>query len=245
MSESTELVAAKEETSLTSWSLKPSSFSEAITICEYLAKSLIIPKNFQGKPHDIFVAMNKGASLGLDVFQSMEGIPIINGRAFMEVDTMKAIVLASGLCTKLERKPLTTPDGKFDGYECTVGRKGVGEHTERMTMAMAQKAEFLTRTDVWKKFPQRMMAHRAMGYALRELFSDLFKGMRPNFPEDIELIQDTAAIPAENTPQGGVDRILADFNMEEIILDDATPSSANSSSASSASSAEAEETDAA
>jgi len=71
---------------------------------------------------------------------------------------------------------LTGTPGKDDWTaSCTVKRKGQDPITQTFSWAEAKRAE-LTSKDPWKKYPRRMLAWRARGYAFRDTFPDVLSG---------------------------------------------------------------------
>jgi hypothetical protein len=59
--------------------LVPKTMNEAIKYAKLLATSSMVPKQFQGKPEDILVAVQWGAEVGLPAMSALQGIAVING----------------------------------------------------------------------------------------------------------------------------------------------------------------------
>ena len=76
-------------------SLAPRTIQEALDFSAYLAKSDLIPRDYQNKPHNIFVAVQYGMELGLPPMQALQGIAVINGRPSMWGDAVLAVVMVS------------------------------------------------------------------------------------------------------------------------------------------------------
>src|SRR5690606_33388584 len=81
-----------------SFTLSPRSLDEAMRFSEMLAKSSIVPKEFQGNPGNILVAVQWGMELGLQPMQAMQNIAVINGRPALWGDAVIALVRSSPLC---------------------------------------------------------------------------------------------------------------------------------------------------
>ena len=58
----------------------PQTMGEAIQFSEMLAKSQMVPKQYQGKPEDILVAVQWGYEIGLAPLQALQNISVINGK---------------------------------------------------------------------------------------------------------------------------------------------------------------------
>ena len=74
------------------FSLTPKTLDEAMKYSEMLAKSSIVPKNYQGKAGDILVAVQMGHELGLKPIQSLQNIAVINGKPCIYGDACMALV---------------------------------------------------------------------------------------------------------------------------------------------------------
>lgn len=62
------------------FSLTPQSLDEALRFADMLSKSSIVPKDYQGNPGNVIVAIQWGAELGLAPLQAMQSVAVINGR---------------------------------------------------------------------------------------------------------------------------------------------------------------------
>jgi hypothetical protein len=133
----------------------------------------MIPKEFQNNPQKCFVAIYKGAVLGLDAFTALQRISVINGRATIWGDTALALVKKSGLLISFKEEIIE--NDKMVAI-CTVQRKGEEEHISKFTQNDAVTAG-LWGNNVWKKYPKRMLKYRARAYALRDVFADVLDGL--------------------------------------------------------------------
>lgn len=157
------------------FAIMPTSYKEVEILSARLAKSPIIPKAYQNQPESIFTAILMGMNHGLDPMTSLQTIDVVNGTPAMRTSMMRALVMRSGICEILETDAIIE-NGKYIGHTCTVKRKGQKEHTVKFTLAMADMAD-LRGKDNWKKYPARMCEHRAVSYALKDVFSDVLFGM--------------------------------------------------------------------
>lgn len=53
----------------------PANFQEAMDIAEIMSRSQLIPKNFQGRPNDVVVAMMWSHTLGIPTVQGLSTSP--------------------------------------------------------------------------------------------------------------------------------------------------------------------------
>lgn len=195
--------------------LAPQNMPEALQFAEVLAKSTIVPRDYQGKPANILVAMLQGMELGLGPIQALQGIAVINGRPSVWGDTLLAIVQGSGL---LEGFSETQTD---DAATCVVKRKGIGEATRVFTVADAKKAGLWGKQGPWSQYPKRMMQMRARSFALRDMFADVLRGIQSAEEQQDIPIEVTATLVPE--PASQPLQIAAPNPAEAHIEDDEQP----------------------
>lgn len=152
----------------------PQTLAECVQYAELISKSGLVPKDFRGKPQDIVVAIQWGNELNLAPMQSLQNISVVNGRPSMWGDSLLALVRADSRCMGINE----TVEG--DVATCTVKRlladKSIEEITRTFSKAEAIKAKLWGR-HTWEAYPQRMLAMRARGFALRDAFPDVLKGI--------------------------------------------------------------------
>lgn len=153
-------------------SLAPRTFAEAVTFAKMLEQSSFIPAAFKGKSGDILAAIQFGFELGVGPMQALQNIAVINGKPSVYGDLALALVQASGKLAYLKE----TDDGTV--ATCIVRRVGDEEnHTVTFSNADAAKAGLAGKTGPWTQYPQRMRMFRARGFALRDKFADVLKGL--------------------------------------------------------------------
>jgi hypothetical protein len=154
-----------------SFSLAPQTFDEALRFAEVMSKSNIVPKDYQGNPGNILVAVQWGMEIGLQPLQAMQNIAVINGRPSIWGDSMLALVQGSGLMEYINE---TQSDS---GCVCVVKRKGLPETIREFSVEDAKKAGLWNKSGPWANYPKRMMQMRARAFALRDTFADVLRGM--------------------------------------------------------------------
>ena len=177
--------------------LEPTNTHEALELADRLAKSQLIPKNFQGRPNDVFVAMRWSRNLGMPIVQGLQNIAVINGRPSIWGDAALAIVKASGLLESFKE----TLAGMGDSMTatCTIVRKNeVEPYTASFSVYDAKLAGLWGKQGPWKQYPKRMLALRARGFALRNAFPDILLGI--GIAEEEQDITPAETATAEPTP---------------------------------------------
>lgn len=153
----------------------PQSIEEVYRLAGLCVKSGMAPKSFNGNAEAVTVAILTGLELGVPPMQALQGIAVINGHPSVWGDLAIALVLGSDVCEYVQEEM------NEDGTEaiCTVKRKDqTTTHTRKFSLEDAKAAGLLGKQGPWKTYPKRMLQMRARSWALRDVFSDVLKGLR-------------------------------------------------------------------
>lgn len=146
-------------------------FEIAKRIAHTLAQSTLVPESYFGRANDCFVAINMGAELGLEPFQAIQSIAVIDNKPCLYGDGLIGVVRSSPLCLWIEES------GDDKSATCKTQRKGdPNPITATYTMDDAVRAGINNKPN-WKKHPKRMLQMRARAYCLRDAYPDLLKGL--------------------------------------------------------------------
>jgi len=195
----------------------PVTLDEAMRFSEMLAKSSMVPKQYQNKPEDVLVAVQWGKELGLAPLQALQNIACINGKPSVYGDAALALVQASPLCEGIEERMEGegTPNPQA---VCVAHRKGRKPVVATFSVEDAKRAGLWGKQGPWTSYPKRMLAMRARGFALRDAFPDVLKGLisaeeaadypdeakprpttKPANPLDLVAKPEPVAIPAQTS----------------------------------------------
>lgn len=170
------------------------SFDDAYRFATMVAKSDFAPKDFKGKPQSCLLAIQHGSEIGLSPMQSLQNIACINGRPAIWGDAALALCLASPVCDGIHE--LIEGEGDNMTAVCKTSRKGKDANVvARFSVADAKKAGLWGKTGPWTQYPKRMLQLRARGFALRDAFPDVLKGL-----VTAEEAQDYPVTPATPEP---------------------------------------------
>jgi hypothetical protein len=151
-------------------------FADAMKFGETVANSEFAPKDFRGKPASCMLAIQAGAEIGLAPLQALQSIAVVNGRPAVYGDAALAVVKASPVCEYVIES--VEGDGEQMVATCTAQRRGYPQPTvSKFTVADAKKAGLWGKTGPWSQYPRRMLQMRARGFALRDCFPDVLKGL--------------------------------------------------------------------
>ncbi|TBZ81382.1 hypothetical protein [Rhizobium leguminosarum] len=207
----------------------PQTFEETMRIGRAVVASGLAPAALIGKLEGepaaaaVAVAIMSGAELGLKPMVSLRSFTVINGKPALYGDGLINVVRMSGKVAYL-RTGCEERGGKMVGF-CEAKRLDTGEDKRvEFSQADAERAglwqtkavvvkwnkwdkknEEKANDSPWYRFPQRMLAWRAAGYCLRELFGDVLGGIRDEFEvreiAEAEKMRDiTPPAAAENKP---------------------------------------------
>ena len=151
-------------------------FDDAMRFGKMLSESDFAPKDFRGKPASCVLAVQYGSEIGLSPMQAIQCIAVINGRPSIWGDAALAIAMASPVCEFV--REVVDGDGDKMVATCTAKRRGYPEATVSVfSMADAKRAGLAGKTGPWTQYPRRMVQLRARGFALRDAFPDVLKGL--------------------------------------------------------------------
>jgi hypothetical protein len=213
----------------------PTTLTEAMTFSDMLANSSMVPKAYQGKPQDILVCVQWGMEMGLAPMQALQNIAVINGKPSVYGDAAMALVQASPICEDVEEyfENEGTPNPVA---VCVAKRKNRKPVTARFSVEDAKRAGLWGKQGPWSAYPKRMMQMRARGFALRDAFPDVLKGMitveeaqdypeeakprpvaRPANPLDLVARPEPSATPVATSDPVIIEAALADTVEPELV----------------------------
>lgn len=206
----------------------PATLTEAIQFSDMLSSSSMVPKAYQGKPQDILVCVQWGYEMGLAPMQALQNIAVINGKPSVYGDAMMALVQASPVCEDVEEyfENEGTPNPVA---VCIAKRKNRKPVIAKFSVEDAKRAGLWGKQGPWSAYPKRMMQMRARGFALRDAFPDVLKGLisaeeaadypdeakprpvaKPANPLDMVAKPEPVAIPVQTSDPVIIEAALAD-----------------------------------
>jgi len=180
------------------------SFNELMRFAEIAAGSGMVPKDYAGRPGAILIAVQMGSELGLSPMQAIQNIAVVNGRPSVWGDALLGLVKASPVCDDV----VETLEGEGDKMTaiCVAKRKGKSPVEARFSVQDAKDAGLWSKPGPWKQYSKRMLQMRARGFALRDAFPDVLRGLitaeeAADIPQDDFRKSVSNQKPADVTPQ--------------------------------------------
>ena len=156
--------------------LSLATMADAMAFAEMVSQTEFAPKDFRGKPAACLMAIQHGSEIGLSKMQSLQSIAVVNGRPTIYGDAALAVCLASVVCEYVTE----SVDGEGDRMvaTCSAQRRGYpAPITSTFSVADAKAAGLWGKQGPWSQYPKRMLAMRARGFALRNAFADVLRGL--------------------------------------------------------------------
>lgn len=210
-------------------SFAPRNLQEAFQFADMVLESGMAPKAyteiFKGKTGKeleqasaqarsaVVVALQLGIELGFAPMQSLQSIANINGNPSVWGDAALALVMSSGLLEYIKEDDFETIKANKKAV-CIVKRKGDPEEKKiTFTYQDAMDAGIFDR-GVWKTYKPRMCMMRSRGFALRDKFPDVLKGLKLA-EEVMDYDIDVPQAQPQPKPQG---QIAVPQTLAEVIL---------------------------
>nr|WP_321985370.1 recombinase RecT [uncultured Lichenicoccus sp.] len=155
--------------------LQPQTFQELVRFAEMAASSDLMPPNYKGKPANIMLAVQMGSELGLSPMQAIQNIAVIQGRPAVWGDALLGLVRKDQRCKDVAET--LTGEGEARVATCIVKRAGSSDVVRTFSVADARRAGLWDKQGPWKQYPDRMLQMRARGFACRDAFPDVLRGL--------------------------------------------------------------------
>lgn len=171
-----------------------STIDGAFRIATAMSKTDMIPKHFQNKPTDCFLALQISKRMNIDVFAVLQNLYVVHGTPAFSAKFLIGMANKSGT--------FSTPimfrwTGSGDELSATAYAKHASSGEEvnfEFSMADA-KAEGYTKNPKYKSMPKLMLAYRAA-----TLFTRLYCPETAMGIQTIEEIEDMQVAKGESTP---------------------------------------------
>lgn len=141
---------------------------------QFVCKSGLAPKGME-TPEACIIAMQIGAEIGLKHMQSIQSIAVINNRPSVWGDSVKGLILATGICEDFQE--YFEGEGDKLVAHCKIKRRGMSWVHQTFSVADAKQADLTKKQGPWQQYPKRMLQMRARGFACRDAFPDALRGL--------------------------------------------------------------------
>lgn len=156
---------------------------EMLRMASMMIQSKLVPSSFK-TPQEVVVAMNMCREVGLPYSTGIQKMAVINGRAAMWGEAVRALVFASGKVKSFTERI----EGEGDGRVCVMRCERndiIGEIEIRYGVEHAKAAGLWKKAGPWTTSPEDMLSHKAFSRIAKRLFGDKMMGM-----DMVEEVQD-------------------------------------------------------
>jgi hypothetical protein len=175
-------------------------------VSQRVTNTPFVPKALQGKPEAVLACILYGAEMGIGPMQSLNSIHVIEGRAAMSPELMRAMVARHGHRIDVIENSNTACEMK--GVRNDTGSSA----TVRWTMEDAKMAGLAGKNN-WKTYPRAMLMARCTSELCRILFPDIIAGLSytPEEIASIEGIEIEETAPVMQIEEAVVEEVVAEI----------------------------------
>lgn len=158
----------------------PKTFGEQMHFAEVISQAKgMLPRAYEGNPANVLVAVQYGASLGIEPMAALQNIDVIQGTPTLSAKAVAAMVRAAGHRLYLDE------DETNKAVTCTIIRADDKDHPFRAVRDMAWAQQMgLTSKDNYKKQPMTMLMWRAITACANKACPELFLGLGGAYTAD-------------------------------------------------------------
>lgn len=183
---------------------KCETFDEMLRGAELFAKSVFVPKDFQGNPGNCLIAMDLAFSLGIKPTAIFPHLYVINGRPALSAQFMIALVNRSGQFSRIQWDEGADGFVEFEAYGKTrrlpnywaqahFTELATGEtfYSTRVDLELARANGWLTKNESkWKTIPREMCRWRSASWLAKNYCPEAILGL-----EFADEVADYDAVP--------------------------------------------------
>lgn len=154
-------------------------FEGAVRMATALAKSTIVPKDYQNNASNTLIAIEVASRLNTSPLMIMQNLFVVNGRPGWSSSFLGGMINGSGKFKTNVQYEMEN-EGDKDKMECRAfvkDNKGDMLYGPWITMQMAKDEGWLSKTgSKWKTMPEVMIRYRALSFFSRLHCADLTMG---------------------------------------------------------------------
>ncbi|WP_173386547.1 hypothetical protein [Ruminococcus flavefaciens] len=151
------------------------SFRESYKLASVLAKSSLVPQQYQGKTEDCALAIDMAERMGVSPLMVMQSLYVVKGKPSWSGQACMSFIKAK----YGDAQPVYTGQRGTDTRGCFVRViKPDGEVIEgtEVTIAMAKSEGWMSNSK-WKNMPEQMLAYRAAAFFARVYCPEILMGV--------------------------------------------------------------------
>lgn len=154
-------------------------FDQTARVAAMLAKSTIVPQNYQGKPEDCFIAVEMAARMNTSPIFVMQNLYVVKGKPSWAGQACMAMINACGKFKSVKHVYTGTKGTDNRGCYVTAVRISDGETVNgtEVTIKLAKDEGWMTNSK-WKNMPEQMLGYRAASFFARMYCPEALMGLQ-------------------------------------------------------------------
>lgn len=179
-----------------SW-LDPEKFNHMARVAAVLAKSTVVPQNYQGKPEDCLIALDMANRIGTNPLMVMQNLYVVKGKPAWSGQACDTLIKNCGLFTSVNHVRTGVVGEDSRGCYYVAKRTDTGEEVKgvEVTVGMAKAEGWYSSNPKWRNLTELMLVYRAAAFFAREYCPGVLMGCQT----DIEIVDATAKATATST----------------------------------------------
>lgn len=155
------------------------SFADDWKIATQLAKSSILPKEYQGHPENVLLAMGMSRKTDIDLITVTNNLRQVNGNLEWKGSFISALIEKSGKYKDMDFVYIGEPNTDEWGcyMEATRIRDGKKIKGTTITIKMSKAEGWYNRNKKWETMPEQMLLYRAASFFGRAYASEALNGL--------------------------------------------------------------------
>ena len=161
-------------------------FNDLFVVANQLAKSDIVPQNYQNKPTNCIIALEVANRMGISPIFVMQQTSVVRGKLSWSGQACSMLVNAYPKFKNVRLVYVGKEGTPERGAYVTAVRKDTGEEVKGTTVTMKMaEVEKWTDNSKWRSMPEQMLGYRAYTFFERLYCADALNGfMTEGEPED-------------------------------------------------------------
>lgn len=154
-------------------------FDQMARVAGMLAKSSIVPQNYQGKPEDCFLAVEMAARMNTSPLMVMQNLFVVKGKPSWAGQACMAMINACGKFKNVKHVFTGTKGTDSRGCYVTAVRVSDGEvvNGTEVTMKLVKDEGWISNSK-WRNMPEQMLGYRAASFFARMYCPEALMGLQ-------------------------------------------------------------------
>lgn len=154
-------------------------FDQVARVANMLAKSTIVPENYQNKPEDCFIAVEMASRMNTSPIFIMQNLYVVKGKPSWAGQACMAMISSCGKFKNVKHVYTGTRGTDNRGCYVEATRISDGEilRGTEVTLQMAKNEGWMSNSK-WRNMPEQMLGYRAASFFARMFCPEAMMGLQ-------------------------------------------------------------------